>query len=1110
MMPPPSSQFPPQGSVMYQNPNMLTQQMQDMRLGPPLPQGATPPVGNPNKQQMPPTGSQQFPSPQHRPISTQVTYSSQPRATYPYVNNNPPGNPSSNFPQPLVDSNQHNANNIQTEHGSKHVTNGISNGHHTDAKQNMNSIMNPQQNQGYSQSAPMHQGMRQMAPSEGYVQSPPMSFPPQSQSPPFSQQTQSYQAQVKSSMSHQGQGPSPSSHVPPSYPPQPSVQNNLPQPSPNQRFPVSPQGGQGHAQMYSPPIGSIPAQNQQQAYQSYSPQSVPAGFPPMGSPLNTTGSFSPGSPQFSGLSPNQMNYQSQQIPGGPQPTSPYPYASSNQGLQQQPRKLDLDQMPSVVQVREEDKKIKSGYFCTDIKGQSPPLVTTNFTVQDRGMCSPRFIRSSVYCLPNHPDILKQTAIPFAITISPLASVEEDETEPPLALYREQGPVRCKRCKAYICPFMNFIEGGRAFQCSFCKVVTEVPQDYFSFLDGMGERTDKYHRPELCLGSYEYIATKEYCRNDELPNPPAYIFMIEVSNATFRNGLVPLLCENLKSILQCLQNDEKNDASKLRVGFVTYNNVLHFYNLKKNLTQPHIMVLSDVHNAFVPLLDGFLVTLSEAEALVECLMEHIPRLFVNEPATEIILGPVIQVGLEALKNANCSGKLLVFHSTIPNADAPGKLPHREGQKLLGTDKQKSVLTPQNDFYSKLAQDCIAGGCAVDLFLFPNAYVDIASLTPLCRHTGGQMYKYTYFQSHIDGDRFLEDLERNITTTTAFDAVLRVRTSAGISPIFYYGNFYMSNATDVELSAIDCHKSITVEMAYDEKLPENETVYIQAALLYTTCNGERRIRVHNLALSTSVGMPDVFKCCELDTIVNFFAKQALKQVLELSPQQIKNNLVNRSVKILSCYRKHCASSSSSGQLILPDPLKLLPVYINCLLRSDAISGGSDMSLDDRSFAMLAVNSMGVKSTAIYFYPTLIPLHEIDPNSDELPVPVRCSIEKLNDTGAYLLENGIYMFLWIGQAINPEWLQNVFGVQSTNHLDKQKTSLPELNTPLSQKIRRVVENIEEGRQWYMRLTVMVQGDKLEVVFRQFLVEDRGSDGNPSYVDFLCHLHREISKNL
>ena len=35
-----------------------------------------------------------------------------------------------------------------------------------------------------------------------------------------------------------------------------------------------------------------------------------------------------------------------------------------------------------------------------------------------------------------------------------------------------GPVRCIRCKAYMCPFMQFIDGGRRFQCPFCKATTE--------------------------------------------------------------------------------------------------------------------------------------------------------------------------------------------------------------------------------------------------------------------------------------------------------------------------------------------------------------------------------------------------------------------------------------------------------------------------------------------------------------------------------------------------------------------------------------------------------------------------------------------------------------
>lgn len=38
-------------------------------------------------------------------------------------------------------------------------------------------------------------------------------------------------------------------------------------------------------------------------------------------------------------------------------------------------------------------------------------------------------------------------------------------------------------------------------------------------------------------------------------------------------------------------------------------------------------------------------------------------------------------------AECAGKLFVFHSTLPIAEAPGKLKSRDDRKLLGTDKEK---------------------------------------------------------------------------------------------------------------------------------------------------------------------------------------------------------------------------------------------------------------------------------------------------------------------------------------------------------------------------------------------------------------------------------------
>ncbi|CAF4400524.1 unnamed protein product, partial [Adineta steineri] len=132
-------------------------------------------------------------------------------------------------------------------------------------------------------------------------------------------------------------------------------------------------------------------------------------------------------------------------------------------------------------------------------------------------------------------------------------------------------------------------------------------------------------------------------------------------------------------------------------------------------------------------------------------------------------------------ANCTGKIYVFSTTLPIAVAPGKLSNRDDKKLLGTDKEKVLLAPINNVYTKLGEECAQNGCAVDLFVFPNNYLDIATIGEVCRVSGGQIYKFNYFSIENDGERLLDDLKRNFQRSTAFDALMRVRTSSGIRPI-----------------------------------------------------------------------------------------------------------------------------------------------------------------------------------------------------------------------------------------------------------------------------------------------------------------------------------------
>ncbi|XP_046392405.1 protein transport protein Sec24C isoform X2 [Ischnura elegans] len=802
--------------------------------------------------------------------------------------------------------------------------------------------------------------------------------------------------------------------------------------------------------------------------------------------------------------------------GGQMPPMPHaPMGMQPQPMQPQPqqaRRLDPDHMPSPIQVMQEDQRIHSGIFYTDQKGQVPPLVTTKFLTQDQGNASPRFIRATMYSVPATIDMMKQTAVPFGLVISPLARQAVEEPPPPVVDMGELGPVRCIRCKAYMCPYMQFMDGGRRFHCNFCRATTEVPPEYFQHLDHTGNRVDRFERPELILGSYEFVATKDYCRNNVFPQPPAFIFLIDVSYNNIKSGMVQRLCQEMKGILKLLPKEYGAEKSSMKVGFITYNNTVHFYNIKSILAQPQMMVVGDVQDMFMPLLDGFLCDPEESAHVIDSLMEQIPAMFAETRETETVLAPAIQAGLEALKAAECNGKLLVFHSSLPIAEAPGKLKNRDDRKVLGTEKEKSVLGPQNNYYNNLGQDCVMAGCSVDLFIFNNSYIDLATIGQVSRLTGGEIFKYTYFQADLDGERLIADIKRDIERTVAFDTVMRVRTSTGVRATDFFGHFFMANTTDMEIASIDCDKGVAVEIKHDDKLTEEDGVYVQVALLYTSCGGQRRLRILNLSLKICTQMADLYRSCDLDTMINFFSKQSVFKLLEGTPKTVKDGLVARCAQILACYRKNCATASSSGQLILPECMKLLPLYANCLMKSDAISGGSDLTIDDRSFVMQAVMTMDVPSSVVYFYPRLIPLHDLisDPDGKELPQPMRCLAEKMRDDGVYVLENGIHMFLWIGLNVGVQWVRDVFGAQSAAQIDIDRTSLPEIDNPLSERIRAVIEEIRQQRHRRMRLTLVRQRDKLEIVFKHFLVEDRGNDGSPSYVDFLCQMHKEIRELL
>ncbi|CAL8376872.1 unnamed protein product [Gadus morhua 'NCC'] len=265
--------------------------------------------------------------------------------------------------------------------------------------------------------------------------------------------------------------------------------------------------------------------------------------------------------------------------------------------------------------------------------------------------------------------------------------------------------------------------------------------------------------------------------------------------------------------------------------------------------------------------------------------------------------------------------------------------------------------------------------------------------------------------------------------------RNSTSVAVPPGFratdFLGGVYMNNTTDVELAAVDCDHAITVELKHDDTLSEETGAFMQCALLYTTVGGQRRLRVHNLSLNCSSQLMELVKSCETDSLINFFAKSAYRAILKQPLKSVREILVNQTAHMLACYRKNCASPSAASQLILPETMKVFPVYMNSLMRTAPLVGSTELSTDDRAHQRLAVMAMGVEDTQPLLYPRLIPLHNMELEGEAVPSPLRCSEDRLSDGGAFLLENGHALFLWLGQACPPELIQGLFNLPSLAHL-------------------------------------------------------------------------------
>ena len=148
------------------------------------------------------------------------------------------------------------------------------------------------------------------------------------------------------------------------------------------------------------------------------------------------------------------------------------------------------------------------------------------------------------------------------------------------------------------------------------------------------------------------------------------------------------------------------------------------------------------------------------------------------------------------------------------------------------------------------------------------------------TGGETFFYPNFHAQRDSTKLALEVKHSLTRETGYQALMKVRCSNGLQVAAYHGNFVQHNFNaDLEFGVIDADKAVGVMFSYDGKLDAKLDAHFQCALLYTTANGERRVRCTNTVASVSEGAVESMRYIDQDAVVTMIAKEGKQDLFPL---------------------------------------------------------------------------------------------------------------------------------------------------------------------------------------------------------------------------------------
>lgn len=757
----------------------------------------------------------------------------------------------------------------------------------------------------------------------------------------------------------------------------------------------------------------------------------------------------------------------------------------------------------------------------------PPLPTTAFYAMDQGSCDPRLLSLSMYNIPVDEHLRSATKLPLGLSIQPFATRIPDGPLPLIDQRTETGPLRCKRCRAYINPGYKFGFDGTA-TCNICDVKLRLPSDELISPGISLQGPDISFKPEMQKGSVEFLVPQMYNAVQDQPAVPLhYVFLLDLSLFANENRSSLAAVEGIRTSIEHIAGSQPN----CKVAIMAYDNKIRFFNLRSDSESAQECIVSDVDDVFLPFYNGLFVRPQESMRLIDMTLDKIVEYITDDKFSHV--APVCYgSALEAAKlmidtvTGGQGGKIICTLNSLPTF-GKGNL------ALKKDDASRKKLNCDNDFYKKLGNQLLRSYISVDLFITSPGFADLTTIGYPVDATSGNLKWYPNFIHEKDAFTLISDMSNAVTNIVGYQALLKVRCSTGLNVDQYYCESSEYSDHDPMIPVLTKDTTLDVLLKYNQKLPVGKNIAFQVALLYTDIDGNRKVRSMNTSGAVSDNIREVFKFLNQNVALRIMIKEVIQTLGDCDFPEIRKAIDDKMVEILTQY-KALVGGSLTSQLVLPEALKTLPSYMLAFEKSELMLPNNQSTRgNSRIHDLFKYKTMSSAQLHYKLYPQIVPLHVLlsdedlsfyDANEKMLQLrpesletlSVRNGHQHLTNGGCYLIFQGDTVYLWLNENTNRMLLQDLLQADEEvpiNQISLFSGSLPEVGTEVNQKALDLVKNWSQlVNKPYLPVLLLRPNVDLHYVnvMNQLLCEDRSINRIESLDNYLIAMHRRIQEKL